>query len=137
MKPVYQTKFGGADAPEEEQGNCIAACLASIVELTLEEVPDFSGGIMNGRWYFRLQSWLGDYNLSVLILDKEGRHDLPDGYAMAGVTSETLGPLVGHMVVIRGGLVVHDPNPNATRKPDDYVLEEVWAFTVLDPARRT
>ncbi|MCH6575571.1 MAG: hypothetical protein IH795_10285, partial [Bacteroidetes bacterium] len=38
--PVNQTKFGGSDAPIEEQGDCFRACLASILELALDEVFD-------------------------------------------------------------------------------------------------
>ncbi|KKL84801.1 hypothetical protein LCGC14_1961060, partial [marine sediment metagenome] len=38
MKPIYQTRFAGPDAPVAEQGNCFAACLASILECSLEEV---------------------------------------------------------------------------------------------------
>jgi hypothetical protein len=35
MKPVFQTRYG------EGRGNCFQAALASILDLELEEVPDF------------------------------------------------------------------------------------------------
>ena len=35
MKPVDQTIF------EDGRGNCLAACVASILELSIEEVPNF------------------------------------------------------------------------------------------------
>lgn len=41
MKPVLQTKFG-------LQGNCLTACLASLFELTIDEVPCFHEGIPEG-----------------------------------------------------------------------------------------
>lgn len=37
MIPVMQTMFAGKDP----HGNCASACLASILEIPLEEVPDF------------------------------------------------------------------------------------------------
>lgn len=35
MKEVFQTKFG------LNQGNCLSACIASILEVSIEDVPDF------------------------------------------------------------------------------------------------
>ena len=135
MIPVFQTKFGGADAPEDEQGNCMAACLASIFELKLSEIPDFAAsGIKSGGWFLHLQRWLTDRNLSLLMLPAKPI-DVPAGYAMAAVDSETLpNPKDGHMVVVNNGILAHDPNPNAKRGPDDYNVTEYYAFTVRDPA---
>lgn len=39
MKPVMQTLFGGCDGPPEQLGNCFPACLATVLEIPLEEVP--------------------------------------------------------------------------------------------------
>jgi hypothetical protein len=39
VKPVMQTLFGGCDAPRELLGNCYPACVASILEIPLTEVP--------------------------------------------------------------------------------------------------
>src|SRR3990167_3048324 len=136
VKPVMQTKFGGSDAPESEQGNCIAACLASIFECSLEDVPDFTGSIVAGGWFFHLQKWLAECNLSLLMLPAKPI-DVPAGYAMAAVKSLTLpNPDDGHMVVVNNGMLAHDPNPKNTGKsPDDYEVMEYWAFTCRDPAR--
>ena len=136
MKPVPQTLFGGSDAPENEQGNCMAACLASIFDVGLEDVPNFAGSIVSGGWFVTLQDWLRARNLSILMLPASPL-DVPAGYAMAAVLSKTLSkPEDGHMVVVRNGLLVHDPNPNsAATRLDAYVVTEYWAFTVIDPAR--
>ncbi len=133
MKPIYQTKFGGVDAPEAEQGNCLAACLATIFGLGLEQVPDFTGEIVGGGWFFTLQRWLKARNLSILMLPSDAM-DKPAGYSMAGVDSETLGPDCGHMVVMKNGQLAHDPNPRAKRSADDYKVLEYWAFTCVDPS---
>jgi len=136
MRRVMQTKFGGADAPEAEQGNCMAACLASIFECSLEDVPDFAGSIVGGGWFFHLQKWLAERNLSLLMLPAKPI-DVPAGYAMAAVKSMTLAnPDDGHMVVVNNGTLAHDPNPKNTGKsPDAYEVMEYWAFTCRDPAK--
>lgn len=41
MKPVTQNLFGGPDGAVELIGNCYPACIASVLELQLEEVPHF------------------------------------------------------------------------------------------------
>ena len=136
MKPVFQTKFGGADAPASEQGNCMAACLATIFECALDDVPDFTGSITSGGWFFQLQRWLKQRNLSILMLLAKPC-DVPAGYAMCAVKSFTLpSPDDGHMVVVRNGLLVHDPNPRNQGRPwEDYEVTEYWAFTCVDPAQ--
>ena len=136
MKPVFQTRFGGADSPEGEQGDCMAACLASIFELRLGEVPDFTGSIVSGGWFFHLQKWLKARNLSILMLPAKPV-DIPAGYAMAAVLSHTLAnPEDGHMVVVNNGKLAHDPNPNNNGKhQDDYTITGYWAFTCVDPAQ--
>lgn len=41
MKPVHQTLFGSSDAPQAERGNCFPACIASLLEIELSDVPHF------------------------------------------------------------------------------------------------
>ena len=41
MKPVLQTLFGGPDGPIDQIGNCFAACLATLLDLDLVDVPHF------------------------------------------------------------------------------------------------
>jgi len=136
MKPVYQTRFGGSDAPEEEQGNCMEACLASIFECTLGDVPDFAGNITGAGRFLQLQRWLAERNLSLLMLPAKPV-DAPAGYSMVAVKSKTLpNPDDGHMVVAKNGLLVHDPNPNS-KGPLDHEIEAYWAFTVKDPSLQT
>ena len=137
MEPVFQTKFGGSEAPESEQGNCYAACLASIFEVGLEDVPDFTGTIMGGGWFFVLQKWLKARNLSLLILDVGTKFiDLPAGYSIASVKSHTLAnPDDGHVVVLHNGQLVHDPQPkNAGMSWDEYEVTGYEVFTCVDPS---
>jgi hypothetical protein len=39
LKPVTQTLFGAPDGPPELIGNCFPACMASLLELELDQVP--------------------------------------------------------------------------------------------------
>lgn len=45
MKPVDQTTFGFPG------GNCFSACIASLLEMPLDDVPYF----MHGDWYDAFQ----------------------------------------------------------------------------------
>ena len=49
MKPVDQTLFG------EGRGNCLPACIASVLELPLEAVPHF---VLEDDWVGALQTFL-------------------------------------------------------------------------------
>lgn len=61
LKPVYQTIFG------KTNGNCFAACIASILEMDLEDVPHFCRGD-NPEWMFDLNEWLYQFGLGALTV---------------------------------------------------------------------
>lgn len=133
MKPVYQTRFGGPDAPPEEQGNCIAACIATIFELDLIEVPDFRGG---AHWWDQLVAWAAERDMGVLCVAANAKPSLllPPVYYMLGVESRTI-PGSTHSVVAWGYSVVHDPNPR-TKKLEfrEYRHIDAIFFIPMNPA---
>ena len=95
MKPVSQTIVSVID------GDCTRACLASILDLPIDAVPNFArfgAGWVKGK-------------------DRPHGHILSrspsiKGYVIASVPSKTF-PNIGHSVVMNlKGVVVHDPNPN-------------------------
>jgi len=59
MIKIYQTKFG-------EEGDCFRACLASILELKIEDVPEFKEG--HGVWYQKYRKWLQQFGLDLLAV---------------------------------------------------------------------
>lgn len=132
MKPVDQTKFG---YPE---GNCLMACVASILEVGLDDLPDLFERccIQRDDGVF----WEGgEYWLDVL---QEGVEALgwtatwsppldvyPTEYAIAGGPAgrafDEAGKDVGHCVVYFDGVMVHDPHRDKTGLTgliDDWII---------------
>ena len=115
MKPVDQTIV------DKEIGDCTRACVASILELPIDDVPNF---ITFGATWFKvfwpyLQTFGYDYYGTGWIKGEDRPHGIVlkdshsiDGYVIASVPSRTFDE-VGHSVVMNlEGVVVHDPNPN-------------------------
>ena len=134
MKPVFQTKFGGPDAPAEEQGDCLRAALASALELDLEDVPDLTGKWEkseggDGTWWTAIHDWLRPMGLALYPVNVGSGP--PTGIHIAAVES-TMHPGEGHVVVAEHGNFVHDPN---RRAPGIGKVEQWWAFVPIDSAR--
>lgn len=114
MIKIKQTKFG---MPE---GNCLAACIASILEIDLETVT-INGGATN--WYEQARNFVLDYGYDLLILEKLGNYwTKPQCYYIASGKSSR-GIL--HAVVYQNGELVHDPHPDnsgLTEEPVDYLF---------------
>lgn len=118
MKPVMQNQRG-------EFGNCLTACVASVLELPIHEVPNFIEYEQgNGEYLTVFNEFLARYGYQALTiylsaLDKTwipaGYH-LIYGYSQAGVK---------HAVVGYRGVVVHDP------ADDDEDLASIESYTVF------
>ena len=61
MKPVMQTIFPSDDNPL--RGNCFAACIASLLEMSLEDVPHLTE---HDDWRERTNDWLGGLGLGMV-----------------------------------------------------------------------
>lgn len=134
MKPVMQTRYGYPD------GNCFAACIASILELELDQVPVISSA--DDDHWTRWQAWLRERGLMMItwpLHDPEGNLMwTPWGYGLLACTPPGADRgdapedrSVGHSVVVYEGEVVHDPHPF-----DDLGEWTEWtAFVTLDPSR--
>src|SRR5262245_45006179 len=63
MKPVDQTVFG------LPHGNCFAACVASVIELPIEKVPNF---VLEGdRWFDAAAEWLDERGYTLLWVKRD------------------------------------------------------------------
>lgn len=115
MKPVDQTRVG-------DEGNCLSACIASLLEVPLEEV-DFSCYLNPDAWFEELNDRLKPFG--VMLFDIGVRHDgkgnlfvslVPDQHFIAmGPTNQH--PTRHHAVIWKqvgdSRLVpVHDPHPD-------------------------
>lgn len=111
--------------PDEVGGDCFRACLASILEVPLDEVPRPSGD----DWVERYDDWLAPRGLAL-------------AWATEPFTTRRIGPMIGvvemadvpgalHALVLDGGRVVHDP----ARVPGRHGAWR-WGYylVALDPA---
>lgn len=136
MKPVTQTETG-------EDGNCERAAIASIFEVTLDDVPDFRALDQQGEsWWWHLSEWCAARGVRPLrIGNVRGAKDvLPIGaYCVVG----GVGPrgidhsLVGKVKNRWGTIeIVHDPHPEANSENlgEGFEREDLTFFVAVDPA---
>jgi hypothetical protein len=123
--PVRQTRFG---APA---GNCFAACIASILELPLSDLPDPDLADKDA-WWLTWISWLRERNLTLYVWEVNPDADIPHGYSILATRPPGLPAGYGHAVVAFDGHVVWNPNPGIG---DIGQLVEWQALGVIDPAR--
>lgn len=119
MKPVDQTRFNFSDHPTEAPGNCWAACIASILELDLCEVPDEATVWKPGMNVE--ESWRLYHPTMIRWLEKRGL-SLIDGSALSLeyytpvhciiTGSSPRRPKANHAVVYFNGELAHDPHPS-------------------------
>lgn len=132
MKPVTQTKFG------RPGGNCFTACLASILEVELDQLADIARVYRMAAERYeeaccdetRIAEWAEvwekiDERLARrfgVVLAHTGRR-APRGYSLAGGP----GPReLQHCVVFHHGVLAHDPHPSRAG-----LSGEVEDFSVL------
>ena len=104
MIPVYQTAFGGPDSPTP--GDCFRACVASILELPINEVPHFCA---TEEWIPPLQAWFRERGWMPLLVAGDIGCWLLDAYHVAAGPGSRDG--CAHCVVCRGDELAHDPLP--------------------------
>lgn len=134
MKPVYQTQFKGYPKQHKETGpdagNCLAACVASILELDLEDVPNFTAIPGEHEWWKALQAFVTERGWYLYALDPE--QGAPEETYYLAVGKSPRGDF-NHVVVANGKDIVHDPNPSGEGL--DGYAKELYLFVARDPAR--
>jgi hypothetical protein len=126
VKPVDQTRFGVPG------GNCYQACLASLLELGLEEIPeDLAHG--DGTMA-RTNAWLAPRGFCMVCFSYRTT-DL--WHPPAGAWHVLSGPSprgdFWHSTVGRDGQLVHDPHPSRAGLVGEE--REVDLLVLIDPAR--
>ena len=120
-------------------GDCLRACLASVLELDKAAVPHF---LINGStWFSDLQAWLRLRGLTCLCLPLGLPIYNEALWAMLGDAIVIAGVYIGgdesrrHAVVAQSGRVIHDPIPEPFARTEtlDHAFD-VLVFVALDPA---
>lgn len=136
MTPVFQTIV------DHGEGDCLRACIASILDLGIDDVPNFRAGLKHGDpTPDRSREWLAGRNLRRLripMLDQnlpylcEGADSGP--YLVLATVQSQMFENTHHCVVCRiNGFskekpwieIVHDPNPNNQPYPADLMPIEI------------
>ena len=123
MKPVDQTKLHDPD--NGINGNCMAASLASILELSLSEVPEFED-MGEQKWWPALRRWLKSLGYHLLAWKQE--FYMPVYFIASGPSPRG----IEHSVVYRGTKMVHDPHPSRAGIVE---ITSVWALLPIDPVQ--
>lgn len=129
MRAVDQTVFGFPG------GNCFSACVASLLEIPLDEVPYFMGeslGLDGGAWWERFGEWLKPRGFYAMCFELKNEWR-PQGLCILSGKSprELANPHALHSVVADGDRVVHDPHPSRAGVVDQ---RDVVILIPLDPA---
>lgn len=113
MTPVFQ------EIVDKGDGDCFRAAVASILDLTIEQVPHFirypNSTWFHMYWHFlRFFNWEYAGNCSIDADRGIREEDSLNGYFIATVPSHTYpGSGVTHSVIMDlQGIIAHDPNPN-------------------------
>ena len=118
MKKVYQTIV------DRECGNCMQATIASLFELTLEEVPNFIE--LGDEWHWRMMEFFKEKGYTDICTIYKNRHTTEqlrniakfdggvNGYHYAVVNSKIFEGGTHALVVDSDLNIVHDVNPSET-----------------------
>ena len=120
MKKIYQTEF-------YPLGNCFQACIASILEIELDEAPNFmKDGV--GKWN---ENWdefmkISDYYLLDIELPSNTKDLIYDGIIIANGKSPR-GDW-NHSIVWQNDRMIHDPYPDGNG-----IVGKPLCFTLIIP----
>ena len=101
MRPVKQSKIHSVQV----RGNCLAAAVASILEIGIDDVPAFEQ-MQPNVWKSQLIDFLWSYGYQVVESKKSfkpGLHYIAIGKSARGYN---------HCAVYKDGKMIHDPHPD-------------------------
>lgn len=154
---IYQRN---TDLTDPHKGDCLAACVATVLGLTLDDVPNFCSA--EGDWWGQFQLWLSRYNLVAIEVVASfaelaaARKPLPianltDGTPVILTGSSPRGDWNHSVVAIYEAtaatadmparasfLYVHDPHPAAGDDPHKWLVglpTQMLVFGLLNPSK--
>lgn len=118
MKPVMQVG----------SGDCLPACLASILEVPLDEIVGVTAmpGMKPVTQVAIANEYLMDFHGLQLWQRRTG--DWPDQAHYIGSAPSNREPAMYHAVVMQQGKIVHDPHPCADTTVDQIEFIEVLVY---------
>lgn len=105
MTPVFQTIDNAVN------GNCMAACLASIIGNDIDGYPDLPN---DSSWYPIMNGYLNSIGWNMVTCEGIRDFALKGYYLMCGYNEQSR---CGHCVVCYSGDVVHDPSRKRQDNP--------------------
>jgi hypothetical protein len=125
---------------DTQTGDCFEACVATILDVELDEVPRYVESNVDMRPYLaRLDEWLRPRGLTVVALNRDtcdASDRLPDfvGTDALWIASLRLGSdAVHHAVVMRGSELAWDPEGAVDLSALSDLPERVMTVTVFVP----
>lgn len=135
-------------APPSSYGDCLRACIATIMDLPAEDVPHFADkGASAAEALAHARQWLGEQGLTIATFALPGSEPLSDVLEWMGHMNPTVTWLLFgstthpdvleaaslHVNVCQGGKVVHDPAwvPTSIKSPYREGGESVWQIWVV------
>jgi hypothetical protein len=134
--------------------DCVAACLASLLELRIEEVPEFwkaaTGDKPSTRQYEAIRKWLvtkgyhyyySEHSPKQFAEFQSGKFERgvswpPRGYWLARITRVEwlIDDMPGHVVIMKGFKCVYNPSGTIKEtKENDVFLTGYYLLVPLDP----
>lgn len=113
---------------QQEPKDCVRACVATLFDLPLADVPRFSAE----AWADELAEWLRPMGFSLINMRFDGTQEkgIPTGYTLGAVASDSLPPPYKHCVVCLNGEVVWCPTYG-----HEFVHKPVDEYTVIYPVK--
>lgn len=132
MKPVKQTRL---NIPDVQSGNCWPACVASLLEIPIDDVPP--PPLPGKSWapYWRsFRSWAARRGLALIEVagDSSFVEASEGAEALYWIATGRSPRGVRHSVVMRGAKMVHDPHPSDLGVED---VDTISLFVPLDLGR--
>jgi hypothetical protein len=127
MNKIWQTRVF------PEKGNCFSACVASILELPIESVPDFDNDIKDDdSWLEKWQIWLRERGLQFLCLKHNVEYEpYTMGYAIVSKSNAGYSDN-GHAFIVYEGKPFFDPKTGKSNLLDTW---DYWYILIpLNPA---
>ena len=105
---IHQTQFyDPTKSKNVVTGNCMAAALASLLNVPLSDIPDWIG-LTASEFWDAVEQFVNDRGFQFCMRSAQSSFD---GYYLASGPSARG---TGHTVVYRAGELVHDPHPSNT-----------------------